>query len=369
MRRVQSIVAKHALVNKPSQSIFQAQRFYATALNVKEARVAQFKQFGSASNVVKVETVPLPSQLASDEVLIKFLAAPINPADINTIQGNYGKAPTSFPAVAGSEGVAVIEQVGNNVSQLKVNQRVIPAKAGLGTWRTHAVVKASELQTVSEEIPVEYAAVISVNPCTAYRLLNDFVDLKAGDVIIQNGANSMVGLSVIQMAKARGIKTINIIRDRQNQESVISQLKEFGGDIVVTESYANSANMKKLVSDLPKPKLALNGVGGQSSRAVARFLADKGTMVTYGGMSMQPVTIPTSPFIFNDITLRGFWLTRWVETHSKESRQKMLDEIAQLIKQKKLVLFTETFKFADFESALEASQTAMRSRKAILKME
>ena len=316
----------------------------------------------------RVETVPLPSTLKDDEVLVKFLAAPINPADFNIVQGNYGTTP-NLPAVGGSEGVAVVEQVGSNVTELKVNQRVIPARPGLGTWRTHAVVKASELQSVSADIPVEYAATIAVNPCTAYRLLADFVDLKAGDVIVQNAANSAVGISVIQMAKARGIKTINIVRDRPSQDNVIDRLKQLGGDIVVTESYANSLNMTQLVSDMPKAKLALNSVGGQSARTVARFLGEDGTMVTFGGMSRKPIIIPTSPFIFNNITLKGFWLSRWVEQHSKQERQQMIDQIAEMIKSKKLVLFQETFKFADFEHAVKASTQPFRARKVVLKMD
>jgi trans-2-enoyl-CoA reductase len=301
--------------------------------------------------------------------LVKFLAAPIHPADVNMVQGTYGHTVSSFPAVAGIEGVGVVEQVGKNVNKFKLNQRVIPAQPGLGTWRTHAVVKADHLETVSEDIPIEYAAILSVNPCTAYRLLNDFVDLREGDVIIQNGSNSMVGLAVIQMAKMRGIKTINIIRERANLNFAIERLKELGADIVVTDKYANTIKMNQLVSDLPKPKLALNCIGGPSSRLVARFLGNGGTMVTYGGMSHKPVTIPTSAFIFNDITLKGFWLSRWVETHSREEKQRMLDEITTMIKQKKLVLFTETFKFSDFPHAVNAGLQPMRSRKVVLKLD
>lgn len=65
---------------------------------------------------------------------------------------------------------------------------------------------------ISNEIPVEYAATLTVNPATALCLLKNFAQLKPGDVIIQNGANSVVGLSVIQIAREMGIKTINIIR-------------------------------------------------------------------------------------------------------------------------------------------------------------
>jgi len=68
------------------------------------------------------------------------------------------------------------------------------------------------LQKIDNDIPVPYAATLGVNPCTAYRMLKDFVQLKPGDVVMQNGANSMVGLAVIQLAREMGLKTINIVR-------------------------------------------------------------------------------------------------------------------------------------------------------------
>ena len=68
------------------------------------------------------------------------------------------------------------------------------------------------LLKVPNDIPAAYAATLTINPATAYRLLRDFAKLQPGDVIIQNGANSMVGLAVVQMAREMGIKTINVVR-------------------------------------------------------------------------------------------------------------------------------------------------------------
>jgi trans-2-enoyl-CoA reductase len=65
---------------------------------------------------------------------------------------------------------------------------------------------------IPNDIPKAYAATVSVNPCSAYRMLRDFESLQPGDVVIQNGANSMVGLAVIQMARAMGVKTVNVVR-------------------------------------------------------------------------------------------------------------------------------------------------------------
>ena len=99
----------------------------------------------------------------------------------------------------------------NHIRHLQNYYFLIPCSSG--TWRTHALADESALTKVSSSLPIEYAATIGVNPSAAYRMLEDFVKLKQGDVVIQNGANSAVGQAVIQLAKVKGVKTINIIRD------------------------------------------------------------------------------------------------------------------------------------------------------------
>ena len=85
-----------------------------------------------------------------------------------------------------------------------------------GTWRTHAETTPDALLPLPESAKISpvSAAMISVNPFTADRMLLDFAQLKKGDWVVQNGANSGVGQMVIQLARIRGFKTVNIIRDR-----------------------------------------------------------------------------------------------------------------------------------------------------------
>ena len=85
-----------------------------------------------------------------------------------------------MPAVGGNEGVGEVIGVGSNVSDLEVSDFVIPGVPGLGTWRTHLKTAAENLVKVPKDIPPEYLATVSINPCTAYRLLEDFVQLKSG---------------------------------------------------------------------------------------------------------------------------------------------------------------------------------------------
>lgn len=138
-------------------------------------------------------TYRLPA-LTSNTVHVKFLASPINPADVNMIQGAYPIKPTyqkldaeddKLLAVGGNEGLAQVIAVGKKVTDLKVGDQVVMAKTGYGTWRTHAAGPASDFQLLpeGENVSMIQKATITVNPCTAYRMLKDFVDLKKGKVL------------------------------------------------------------------------------------------------------------------------------------------------------------------------------------------
>lgn len=237
----------------------------------------------------------------------------------------------------------------------------------MGTWTQFSVCNEKEMLLLSNTtgVKMEDLACISVNPSSAYRMLQDMVDLKEGDVVIQNGANSMVGICVIQMAKLRGIKTINIIRkQRPDFESLKSKLTAIGANIVYGDDDVGKPEFKKLISTLSKkPKLALNCVGGNTVTEMARLMEKGGVIVTYGGMSMKPVTIPTGSFIFHDITTRGFWLSNWVK-QNPDKRGEMFKEIIKMFKDKKLELWTEKAKLEDYKQAIKKTHL-QRDKKII----
>jgi trans-2-enoyl-CoA reductase len=122
-----------------------------------------------------------------------MLFAPINPADLNMIAGSYPIQP-SLPAVGGNEGLGRVISVGDRVSSLKVGDLVIPATASLGitlsflpthnvgTWRSHLNTEENNLIAVSAPAGVteENLACLAVNPASAFRMLEDFVELKEG---------------------------------------------------------------------------------------------------------------------------------------------------------------------------------------------
>ncbi|XP_035991159.1 enoyl-[acyl-carrier-protein] reductase, mitochondrial isoform X1 [Fundulus heteroclitus] len=328
-----------------------------------------YRKHGDPSRVVELEDVPVP-QTGEKDVLVKLLASPINPSDINMIQGTYAILP-DLPAVGGNEGVAQVLEVGSQVKSLKPGDWVIPRDAGLGMWRTEAVLAEDDVISVPNGIPLLSAATLGVNPCTAFRMLSDFEDLKPGDSVIQNAANSGVGQAVIQIAAARGINTINVIRDRPDFTQLCDRLKAIGASHVIKEESLRRPEMKELFKTCSKPKLALNGVGGKSATELLRHLQVGGSMVTYGGMSKQPVTVPVSALIFKNVKVCGFWVTQWKRDHSHDGRafRAMVDDLCSLIQKGKLTApaCTEVC-LQDYEKALGAALQPFTSSKQVLIM-
>lgn len=311
------------------------------------------------------------NDLKPKEVLLKMIAAPVNPADINTIQGKYPSRPV-LPAVPGNEGVAEVIQIGNDVKNLNVGDRVVPLTNLLGTWRTHIILPSDIVYKIPKDLGLVEAATLTVNPCTAYRMLKDFAKLKEGDVVIQNGANSACGQNVIQLCKAWGIKTVNIIRDRPNLDELKCFLNNLGATEILTEEELRKTDLFRS-GKLPKPKLALNCVGGQNALEVMRHLANSSSIVTYGGMSREPVTVPTSALIFKDLRVRGFWMTEWSKRHAEgNERYEMLNDLIELMKSNKLQgPACKLVPFNEYQEALMNTMTVkgMIGKKYILHFE
>ncbi|XP_037005176.2 enoyl-[acyl-carrier-protein] reductase, mitochondrial isoform X2 [Artibeus jamaicensis] len=307
---------------------------YSASADPSRVRALVYEHHGHPTKVVELKDLELPAVGGSD-VHVKMLAAPINPSDINMIQGNYGLLPT-LPAVGGNEGVGQVVAVGSGVTGVKPGDWVIPAAAGLGTWRTEAVFNEEALIAVPSDIPLQSAATLGVNPCTAYRMLMDFEQLRQGDSVIQNASNSGVGQAVIQIARALGLRTINVVRDRPDIQTLADKLKNLGAEHVITEEELRKPEIKSLFKDTPQPRLALNCVGGKSSTELLRHLAPGGTMVTYGGMAKQPVIASVSLLIFKDLKLRGFWLSQWKKDHSPASLYRCDFNITTLLKRRML---------------------------------
>ncbi|GAV71380.1 ADH_zinc_N domain-containing protein/ADH_N domain-containing protein [Cephalotus follicularis] len=315
------------------------------------SKAVVYENHGPPDSVTRVIEVG-PVEVKEDDVCVKMVAAPINPSDINRIEGVYPVRP-QVPAVGGYEGVGEVFSVGSAVKDLSPGDWVIPFPPSFGTWQTYIVKERGVWHKIDKDSPMEYAATVTVNPLTALRMLEDFVTLNSGDSIVQNGATSIVGQCIIQLARLRGIHSINIIRDRAGSDEVEEKLKKLGADEVFTESQLDVKNVKSVLATLPEPALVFNCVGGNSASLVMKFLRQGGTMVTYGGMSKKPITVSTSSFIFKDLSLRGFWLQKWIIADKAQECRRMIDYLLRLAKDGKLKYVMEMAPFDNFHNALD----------------
>lgn len=279
-------------------------------------------EFGDPAEVLRAESLPMPEP-GPGEVRVKLLAATINPSDYGMIGGSYGRL-RELPAVAGREGVGEIEALGPGVDSVEVGARVRFSEAG--AWQQYACVAADDLLAVDSSVPVAQAAISFINPPTAYCLLNKIVDLRAGDWVVQNAGNSAVGLSVIQIAKAMGLKTISQVR----REELVEPLQSYGADHVVLEGSAWPKQAKELTGGAPI-KLALNSIGGESATDQIKALGEGGTQVTFGGMVGDKVRFPTRFLIFNDVRLVGFWWDKFSKTQGADAVRSVMDKVYKMM--------------------------------------
>jgi trans-2-enoyl-CoA reductase len=321
---------------------------------MKKSRAIVFHEHGNPSDVLKIEEQELPS-LGENEALVEMLAAPINPVDLNVIEGKYPVHPP-LPAVAGTEGVGVIKELGNAAHGLRAGEQVLLPQ-GVGTWRETLTVNAEMLIRIPSSMPIQQAAMLRINPPTAWRMLHDFVELKQSDWIMQNAANSGVGLAVLQIAKSLGVKTVNVVR----RPELIEELQREGGDVVLLESEDVTKQIAEATNNAPI-RLALNAVGGDSALRLANALAPGGTIVTYGAMGRQPLRIPNGLLIFKDLRWRGFWVTQWYQHASTDESHAMFEQLFPLAENGKLRSPIE--REYSIDQASEAIQRAQQSRRA-----
>ncbi|KXN89404.1 putative trans-2-enoyl-CoA reductase, mitochondrial [Leucoagaricus sp. SymC.cos] len=234
----------------------------------------------------------------------------------------------------------MVTSVGENTTGLQVGDWVVMVKQQAGTWSTNHNVKVNDVVKIPdhEGLSEVHVATITVNPPTAYNMLTDYVELNAGDWVMQNGANSAVGQAVIQIAAARGLKTLNFVRSRDDIEHLKEQLCGLGATQVLTYEDLNDKSLRDKVKGWLGGKeihLALNCVGGKETTAMLRYIGKDGHLVSYGAMSKQPFSLPTSAFIFKNLTAHGFWQSRWYLDHSAAEREALMGSLTQLMKKGK----------------------------------
>jgi NADPH:quinone reductase-like Zn-dependent oxidoreductase len=277
-----------------------------------------FHETGAQLEKLQAAGFSLPA-LGPAQVLVEMLAAPINPADLNFIEGTYGVKPV-LPATPGVEGCGKV--VASQAPAFQPGDQVIFLRRA-ATWATHTVVDAEVLFKLPPGIDPLQAAMLKVNPATAWRLLHGFGLPEPGGWVVQNAGNSGVGRCVIQLAHTLGIRTLSFVRRLE----LVDELTALGGDLVLVDDDAGLAAAKAALGGATAA-LAFNAVGGDSALRLMNLLREGGTHITFGAMAKRPLAVPNGLLIFRDLQLRGLWVTRWIENAPAAEVRAVYEDLA-----------------------------------------
>ena len=308
-----------------------------------------------------IEAVPFERPVpAAGQALVAVLAAPINPSDVLTLTGEYGILPP-LPAVGGNEGVGRVVELGPDTQGPAVGQTVL-LPAGIGTWASHVLAPVAKLVPLPNGADPQQLAMLTVNPPTASLLLGNFVDLKPGDWVVQNAANSGVGSYLVQLARLRGLKTVNIVR----RESAVAGVEALGADVVLVDGEDLAARVKA-VTHGASIKLGVDSVGGSATLRLAACLGEGGIVVNYGALSGDACKVSPRELVFRDITLKGFWLARWFRITPAAQQHALLAELAGLIAAGKLKApIQATYDLTQIKQAVAAAAAGERQGKIMI---
>jgi len=317
-------------------------------------------QFGEPSDVIAVEEIETPEPGAG-EVRVRTLLSPIHNHDLWTIRGTYGFKP-ELPARAGTEAVGVVDAIGADVTHLTVGQRVATGGT-FGVWAEYFVAKAATLIPVDDSLTDEVAAQLVSMPFSAIALL-DTLDLKEGDWLLQNAANGAVGRLVAQLAVARGINVIGLVR----REARVDELESQGiRDIVATDSEGWQDKVTEIVGD-GLITIALDSVGGSASGDLVSLLAENGELIVFGAMDSPTMEISSGGIIFKNVTVKGFWGSRVMGAMGADKRAGLLGELGLRIREGTLTLPVEAvYSFDEARAASSANFVEGRAGKVLLR--
>ncbi len=309
--------------------------------------------FGEPADQVSVREISLAPP-AAGQVLVRLLAAPVNPSDLMTIRGVYTKIP-KLPFTPGYEGVGIVEKAGPGLlGTLLAGKRVAFLSGDGGTWAEHVLLPARQVVPISKEVPDEQAASFFVNPVTAYALVRKILKVPAGQSLVISAAGSTLGRMVIRLSKKLGIRTVAWVR----RPEVADELRQLGASKTIVGEPDNFESQIASLTGGEGIKYAIDCVGGQTGSAIIRALGSKGRLIVYGTMSGEPLQFSSRLLMGKGSSVEGFWLGNFMTSLSLFEKISLVRTVGKLIKEG--VLASEEGKIFPLEDIAHAIREAER---------
>ncbi len=327
--------------------------------------------FGSLDSVVLEERDrPRPGP---GEVLVRMALSPINPSDLNYVHGAYAHyledlpwnaaRPLRFdpqgkrvhptqPFVLGGEGLGtVVESGGGLLARRLVGKRVAVAGGPTGLWQEYAVVDAKRAVALPDEVSDEQGAMFFVNPLTAVAMVEHVLAASPGDFLLQTAAGSALAAIVREVARDRGVTTIDLVRRPDARE----ELTRAGVPHALCTEDDVLAEVRRITGGRGVAG-ALDCVGGETGALAMRALGRYGKLVVFGTLSKQPTPFEPRALMMRGGAIQGFFLPHWLDRQNPLTLLRTLSRVKSLLAAGRVRTPTRArFPLADFRQALHAA--------------
>ena len=235
--------------------------------------------------VLEIEEITLDKP-RNDEVLIEHIAIGLNYIDTYHRSGMY---PLKLPSGIGMEASGIIKEVGQNVSNFKVGDKIAYAGQPLGGYSTHRIYPTKNLVKVPDGINLNNVATLMTKGLTAFYLLYKTYPVKAGETILFHAAAGGVGQILCQWAKSIGVKVIGTV----GSDEKIDLAKKYGCDEVINYSKENFSKKVMELTDGKGIPVVYDGVGKSTFEKSCECLQVRGTMISFGNASgaLDPINV------------------------------------------------------------------------------
>ena len=213
--------------------------------------------------------------------------------------------------------------MGAEVEGFAPGDRVIPLSRG--NWVQRRTLPLSDVIAVPDGDPLQLA-MLKVVPATAHLMLTSIVELPEGSAVIQNAANSSVGLAAIRLARRMGVAMINVVR----REEMIDELLRYGAGNAFLDGDELQGQVRAAFGDTDI-RLGLDAVAGDASLRLSDCLSPGATMVSYGLLSGEPCKLRPDRAIFEQIRLTGFWVSQYIANAPRAELEALYAELGGLV--------------------------------------
>ncbi len=229
-------------------------------------KAIQINDYGD-EDVLKYVAVERPEP-EDDELLVKIIAAAVNPVDIKIRNGKGKKFGMNLPLIVGADFAGTVENIGGGIKKFKAGDAVY-GKILIGCYSEYVIVKEIELGRKPKNVDFISAASLPMATLTAWQAIFDNAHLENGQKILVHGASGSVGSMAVQLAKAKGAYVIGSASG--SNEDFVNNL---GADAFIDYK---SKDFETIVKDMD---VVFDPIGGDTHKRSYQVLKENGILVS-----------------------------------------------------------------------------------------